>query len=230
MAAVAAAVCHDAAGIELRLRGDPVEKRVDVLVRVVAQHAVVELEESLTVAAGAADVGLQEGDAQDIDPVVIAPNVVGPGLPFGAAVDINDDGTLPGEFHRIGLVEESTECETVEALPSDQRWLDEVCRIESAGFPFGPALELAVIDVDRVDIAGYSGRGHRKPEFMTRGVKRNAPDDSRGHPGERAQRAGGGVEDIELVVAVLVGDDGDELTVLARRHLIHIPRNRGGQI
>src|SRR5690606_12084200 len=98
VAAVAAADDGDAAFVEVRLRRDPVEQGADILDRVLAQSAVVELHVRASVARAAADVrrdhrGAELGDpkldrAAERRPILAlrtAGDIADPRLPTGAS-------------------------------------------------------------------------------------------------------------------------------------------------
>ena len=64
VAAVAAAGHRNSIGIQVGPRGDPVEERVDVLVRVVAMEPIVQQRKCFSVAGRAAHVGKNQCDPQ----------------------------------------------------------------------------------------------------------------------------------------------------------------------
>ena len=96
--AVTAARHHDAARVESGLSLYPVEQRADVFVRVLALHAVVEREEGLAVARGAADVRVDDCRAHLVEEVIIPSEEVRARLALRAAVYVDDDGARAVEL------------------------------------------------------------------------------------------------------------------------------------
>ena len=119
------------------------EEGADVLDRILAlERAIVEPDEALAVAGRAADVGEEDRDALLVEEVIVAAHEAGARLALGAAVDVDDQRALAGEFARVGAVEEARHGLAVEALHLDQLGLDVDVGVEAAGLALGPAGQL----------------------------------------------------------------------------------------
>ena len=94
---------HPHAGlVQIRLTGDPVEEGPDVLDRVAAELAVVELHIRLAVARRASHVGEDQDESQLLDQVVEPADEARSGLSLGAAVDIDQDRPRTRELPEAG--------------------------------------------------------------------------------------------------------------------------------
>src|SRR5260370_31579951 len=72
VAAVTAAGDHDLVAVEVGIFLDPVQQRVNVFVGIVAMKAIVELQESLAVSGRAANVWINDGNAQFVEKIIVA--------------------------------------------------------------------------------------------------------------------------------------------------------------
>ena len=154
VAAIGAAIDHDAPIIEAVVGGDPIEQRADVAHAVFAQRAVVEGEEILAVAFRAAHVRRDHGDAEFVDPVLDGRGEAGAILALGPAVDVDDDRM---RARRARAIEEAGDLAVVERAPADQFGIDEGRLRNAAGFALRPAREAAQAQIPAVDIAGRGG-------------------------------------------------------------------------
>src|SRR5207253_10222265 len=137
--AVTPAGYRDARAVEFRLRGDPVEQRVDVLVGVFTLESVVEQGKRFAVSGRPAHVGINQRDSQLAREIIVASQKRGLRLPFGTAVDHDENRALAAELCRR-LVQKSRNHFSVEAFPTNQ-FRRNVLPFYSR-FTRGPALEL----------------------------------------------------------------------------------------
>ena len=140
VAAVGAAGDGDPLRIDGRIGAEPVEEGAEVAHRILAQIGpVIQADEPLAVAGGAADVGEEDGDAQFVDQVVVAAHEAGPALALGPTVDVDDQRAGAREAVRIGAVEEARDRLAIKAGDLDQLRLDVAGDVQTAGFTAGPA-------------------------------------------------------------------------------------------
>src|SRR5437870_1347937 len=146
MPAVARAPYHHAIGVQFRLGSDPVQQRTDVLVGVLPEPAIVQLQEGLAVPGRPADVWIEQGDPQLVEPVVLPRQEMRAGLALRTAVDVHGDWALAGEACGR-TVQESGKRSPVEALPADQLRLGKGRGVQAARLAVRPALDGARGDV-----------------------------------------------------------------------------------
>src|SRR5258708_34083968 len=107
VSAVTAAGDHDLVAIEVGIFLDPVQQRINVFVCVVAMEAIVELQESFAVSGRTANVGINDGNAQFVEKIIVAREESCPCLPLRTAMNVHHDRTLAGNLLRIRPVEEA---------------------------------------------------------------------------------------------------------------------------
>ena len=170
------------------------EEGADVLDAVLAlERAVVEPDEALAIAGRAADVGEEDGDALLVEEVIVAAHEAGARLAFGAAVDVDDQRALAGEFARVGAVEEARHGLAVEALHLDQLGLDVDVGVEAAGLALGPAGQLERRGIERISVGRALGRVQGQAERAPR--RELEPADGPG--GDRVDAADAAAGDVE---------------------------------
>ena len=147
------------------MRADPVEKGADVLHRVLAQHAVVELEEGLAEAIRAAHVGKDHRHAELGNEIVVAADEAGARLRLRPAVDVHDHRALAGEALRR-MVVEAGDLAAVEALPFREPRLDELAGVHFGVVAVGPARHLPRLEVHGEDVARGACRGDVEADFL----------------------------------------------------------------
>ena len=98
MPAVTSTRDRNALRVEFRLRGDPVEKRVDVFIGVFTLEPVIQQRESLSVACRAAHVRINQRDSQFVQQIIVAPQKSRLRLAFRAAVNDNQHWPFAGEL------------------------------------------------------------------------------------------------------------------------------------
>ena len=175
VAAVAAAGDQHAAGVEVGLGRHPVEQRADVLHRILALHAVVELEIALAIAVAAAHVGHQHGDAELLHVELEGRREGRQRLRLRAAVDVDDDRTLAARGTR-GLVDEGRDALAVEARITHQRGLDEAGGVEPADLALGPARQAAFAELECIDIRGARRAVDGEGELLALAIELDAVD------------------------------------------------------
>src|SRR6516225_362159 len=113
MAAVAAAGHADSAGVQGALSADPVEKRVDVLIAVLALCRVVEKRERFSVTGRAANVWIDQRNAQFVQIIVSAAQEDRLRLPLRPAVYHHQHRPLAGKLPGRGQVQEARDLPAV---------------------------------------------------------------------------------------------------------------------
>src|SRR5690242_5044251 len=78
-------------------------------------------------------------------------------------MNVDDDGPLALEF-RGRVVQKAGNLFSVKALPTHKLRIDELRRIEAAGFAGGPTVELVRFDIDRVNIGRTLSRGDHETQ------------------------------------------------------------------
>ena len=231
VAAVASPGDEHARGVEFGLRGDPVEQCAEVLDRVFALHAVVEREEGLAVAGGAAHVGLHDGDAQLVDEVVPAPHEAERGLRLGAAMHQHDDRAFAGKSRRRGRVD-GRHCQVVEALPAHDALIGKALRVHARRrLRLGPGRDSGAGQVERMQLVGALGAVDRERELPAVAVKACRVDAALRKSCKRwhrllAQRLC--VDEAQFLAAVGVDAQRQQAAVVAEIGTRHVPRNVRG--
>src|SRR5207244_5303335 len=133
--------------------------------RIQPPGAVVELDERLPITGRAADVGLDDGDTELAQEIVVASLEAGLRLALGAAVDVDHDRPLPREPGGRAVVQ-SGDLATVEARPANDGGAGERGRVDPSGLALGPAGDLLGGKIERIDIARRAHRGEAKAESL----------------------------------------------------------------
>ena len=147
------------AGSMRGIGGEPVEEGADVPDRILPQRgAVVEADEALAVAGRAADVGIEDGDAELVDQIIVAAEEAGPRLALGPAMNVDDQRPAAGKAGRVRAIEEARHVLAVETLDLDELGLGIDLGIEAAGLAARPAGDGERGRVDRIGV-GRAGGG-----------------------------------------------------------------------
>ncbi len=191
----------------------PVEQRADVLHRVLAQPAVVELGEGLAEAGRAAHVREQDRDAELVDQEVVAAEEGRPRLALGAAVDVDHHRPRAGEARRR-LVQQAGDRATVEALPAHDLRLGEGGGVESAGLALGPALD-ALLRRSRPSRrpTGERADDSDRPSSRPDSCHARLFTTPTGSCGTGKALPESGIDPVQHARAVLVGDERDAAAV-----------------
>ena len=96
--------------------GNPFDECADVADRILAFETIVAREKRLAVAAGAANVGIDDRDAELIEIVVVARLEAGTRLAFRAAVDADDHGTFSRELASVGTIDKRGDWRAIETV------------------------------------------------------------------------------------------------------------------
>ena len=130
-----------------------VEKRTDIEHAILAPPgAVVERDKSFAKAGRAADIGVEDRDAQLVDQMIVAAQKTRCRLTFRATMNTDDQRPLSFVSGGIGPIEKSRHFLPVEALDLDQFGRDIVGCIEAAGFAPGPAGDRQCVGVYAIGI------------------------------------------------------------------------------
>ncbi len=173
---------------------DRVDAALDVLDAVDAQGAVVEVDEALAEARGAAHVRREDGDPAREQRLVEAAEA-GALLALGAAVERQHGGEGRGAG---GPVEPARELEAVVGLESDELGPDELAEVDSRVGALRDLAERAGRDVHDPDVGGRRGPGDREGQRPAVLRKVHAEPDLGGklRPGDGLSRRE--VEELEL--------------------------------
>ena len=91
-------------------------------------------------------------------------------------MDVDDHRTLAAELCGSRLVEKSRKGTPIKGLPVDHLCRNKVCRIESAGFACGPAINFAGLCVEGVAIERRLRRAEAESNVASVLVPLHSPD------------------------------------------------------
>src|SRR5262245_18641994 len=158
VAAVAHAVYHDSDLVERRLRLNPVEKRADVLYRILPPHPVIEPTEGFSKTPASPNTRKYQRDpklVQKIRASSLISRTFARSRSTRAAVDRNDDRPWSGESHRRA-VQDSGDRHPVEAFPPDDFRFGQRVGIERAKFALRPTFDGTGTSIHAKDITERS--------------------------------------------------------------------------
>src|SRR5207244_1017086 len=131
----------------------------------------------LPITGRAADVGLDDGDAELAQEIVVASLEAGLRLALGAAVDVDHDRQLPRESCGRSVVQ-SGDLATVEARPANDGGAGERGRVDPSGLALGPAGDLLGGEIERIDITRRAHGGEAEAERLAVPSPDETPDRS----------------------------------------------------
>ena len=98
MAAVATPCDHNSVAINIRLLFEPAQHGFDIFVGSLSFESIVHFDVILPVTCRAAHIGENNPNPQLVQKVIVAALIDRAGLPFGTAMNIDDDWTLARKF------------------------------------------------------------------------------------------------------------------------------------
>ena len=204
-----------------------IQESADIAHRVFAQERpVVQADEALAEPGRAADVGIEHRDAQLVDQVIGAPAERWHGLAFRAAVDVDDQRALAGEFGGIGAIEKAGDRLAVKTLHLDQLRLGIARGVQPAGFAFRPAGYGQAFGIDGKGIGRHPCGGQRQADPAPRRNPQSA-DHALGQARNRAHRASHRIEQLQPRDPRFVDDIGDEAAIGGNLEVLHVPARIG---
>ena len=225
VAAVAAAHNAHAVGVEFGPAADPVEQGADVLHRVLAQQAVVQLQVGLAVTGRAAHVGHQHGHLHFVQKELRGRVEGREGLRFRTAVDAYHHRERAVAFGAVveGGNGARLAVHFVEGGEAHQFGRTEARRIQAADFALRPARQLTAGKIDHVHVAGRGCAVERQRQALAIGREAEAADHADRQVRKRDFRVARQGQHVQLADAVLVGGVGQVAAARGDVQVGHVP-------
>ena len=182
------------AGSSARIAPEPVEEGADVADAVLAQRrAVVEADEALAEAGRAADIGIEDGDAELVDQIIVAAEEARARLALGPAVDVDDQRPAARESapRRAGRGSPTRARRRSFAPRSAPARVG--IGVEAAGFAARPAGDGERPRIDRIGV-GRAASGGEAEADRAPGRDLDAADHAGGKPADQPGAAGARIE------------------------------------
>ena len=212
MPTVTTATNHYPISIQVITCSNPIQERTDIFVSTLAQHSIVQLQETFSESCRAANIRIDDRSTQLVEEVVPATLIARTGLALWSAVNIYDYRTL--SFKLVcRLIEKRADFATVKRPPVDEFGLGELRGIETARFAVSPADYLIRRHIQDKDIAWYARRAHRKCEVFVVIVPMRTSHDAHRQILNTSRLPGCCVEQIERADALFICRVGELLSI-----------------